>query len=95
VLTARLIGVELHFLDRLERLVKVFVVSGHLPNTAYSDDEYMESLGMLEDLTEGRSPETIFEPRKYNIETENVATRQGSEKPPRPTHQQTLAHTVA
>ncbi len=67
---ARLIGVELHFLDRLERLVKEFVVSGHLPNTAYSDDEYMESLRMLEDLTKGRSPETIFEPRKYNIETE-------------------------
>ncbi len=51
---------------------------------------------MLEDLTKGRSLETIVEPRKYNIEKEkkNVATRQGSEKPPRPTHQQTLAHTV-
>jgi hypothetical protein len=58
---ARLIGIELHFLDRLGKLVNAFVMSGHLPSSSgYSDDQYTNSLGMLEDLLARRSPTAIL-----------------------------------
>ena len=44
----QILGIELHFLDDYDHLLKIFVISAHLPHTGYDDDDYD---ACLEELT--------------------------------------------
>ena len=35
-----ILGIELHFLDDYDHLLKIFVISAHLPHTGYDNDDY-------------------------------------------------------
>jgi len=47
---ARLIGVELHFLDEKQRTMKIFVISAHMPHSdekTYTDEDYEDCITQL------------------------------------------------
>ena len=59
---ARMLGVELHFLDDNQRKMKIFVISAHMPHSdekIYTDEDYEECIDHLTAMINGCKDDVI------------------------------------